>query len=120
MDATSIAQATVKVVRYVPFLTSGMLLGLCRIHLARRSVRAAALLGVSMGLCMVAWLARYLLEVCAPRPLYDVPTTPWNILTIGAPDMVYDFVTSVALVLAYASVARLLRGNARNDRRLEH
>jgi hypothetical protein len=107
MDSTAIAQVAVKVVRYLPFLTSAVLLALCRIVLGPRNLRAAVLFGSAMGLVLFAWLARYFLEEYGPRAYYEVPATPENIVAIGAPGMAYDVLASAALVLAYLSVAAL-------------
>jgi hypothetical protein len=115
MDPTSIAQIAVKILRYVPFLTGGLLFTLCKTHLAPRNARAAALLGLGFGLWLVAWMARYFLEQAAPAPVYEVPATPWNILYIAAPSIAYDVVGSVGLVLAYAALRRALSTEISND-----
>jgi hypothetical protein len=109
MDPTSIAQLAVKILRYVPFLTAGVLLALCKSILAPRDLRAAALLGLGLALGMAGWMARYVLEQVAPSPLYTMAPTPRNLLYAAAPGIAYDFLISGGLVLAYASLARALR-----------
>jgi hypothetical protein len=108
MDPTPIAQLAVKILRYVPFVTGGVLLTLCKTTLAPRNQRAAVLLGLGMALGMLGWMARYLLEQVAPPPVYEVAATPGNILFLAAPGIAYDFLVSGGLVLAYASLARAL------------
>lgn len=108
MDSMSIAQLAIKILRYVPFLTGGVLLTLCKTSLAPRHPRAAALLVFGLGLGMLGWLARYALEQSAPLPHYDIAPTPGNILHIAAPGVAYDFLVSGGLVLVYLSLARAL------------
>jgi hypothetical protein len=112
MDAMSIAQVAVKLLRYVPFLTAGVLVAMCKSILAPRNVRAAALLGLGLLLGMAGWMVRYVVEQFAPLPHYDVPPTPGNILYVAAPGIAYDLLVSGGLVLAYASLARALSAKA--------
>jgi|HubBroStandDraft_4_1064222.scaffolds.fasta_scaffold342787_1 hypothetical protein len=108
MDSMSIAQLAVKILRYVPFLTCGVLLTLCKTSLAPRNIRAAGFMALGLGLCMLGWLARYVLEQSAPLPHYELAATPGNILHVASPGMAYDVLVSGGLVLAYLSLARAL------------
>jgi hypothetical protein len=108
MNSTSLAQAVVKLVRYLPFFTSGVLIGTCRFSLKFRDARAALLFGLAMGLVLLGWLARYFLEERAPQAYYDVPATAQNILAIGLSGMAYDVLMSAACVVAYACVTKLV------------
>ncbi len=108
MDLMSTAQLAVKLLRYAPFLTGGVLLALCKTTLASRNLRATVLLASGLGLGMLGWMLRYLIEQATPPPVYAINPTPGNVLYVAAPGIAYDVLVSCALVLAYASLARAL------------